>query len=89
MRKNAKWLPGRNTETGSARNFNVQVGDKLWKRYEEQLRHIPTHQCTDRESDQKSDVLGSSQTLLDDMSTTTQHLTSPVETEGEQIRTYS
>ena len=29
--------------------FNVQVGDTLWKRHEEQLqpRHIPTDQCTD------------------------------------------
>ena len=86
--KGAKWVPGRITEIVSPRNFNVQVGDTLWKRHEEQLRprRIPTDQCTDRESEQqKPDVLGSSQTLLDDVSTTTSHLTSPVETEGEHI----
>ena len=83
--KGAKWVPGRITETVIPRNFNVQVGDTLWKRHEEQLRprHIPIDQCTDRESEQqKPDVLGSSQTLLDDEFTTTPHLTSPVETEG-------
>ena len=86
--KGAKWVPSRITEIVSPRNFNVQVGDTLWKRHEEHLRprHIPTAQCTDRESEQqKPDVLGSSQTLLDDVSTTTPHLTSPVETEGEHI----
>ena len=86
--KGAKWVPGRITEIVSPRNFNVQVGDTLWKRHEEQLRprQISTDQCTDRESEQqKPDVLGRSQTLLDDLSTTTPHLTSPVETEGEHI----
>ena len=86
--KGSKWVPGRITEIVSPRNFNVQVGDTLWKRHEEQLRprHIPTDHCTDRESEQqKPDFLGSSQTLLDDVSTTTPHLTSPVETEGEHI----
>ncbi|XP_015748172.1 PREDICTED: uncharacterized protein K02A2.6-like [Acropora digitifera] len=42
------------------RNFNVQVGDTLWKRHEEQLRPrlIPADQCIDREVEQqKSDVL--------------------------------
>ena len=86
--KGAKWVPGRITETVSPRNFNVQVGDTLWKQHEQQRRprHIPTDQCTDRESEQqKSDVLGSSQTILDDVSTTTPHLTSPIETQGEYI----
>ena len=86
--KGAKWVPGRITETVSPRNFNVQVGDTLWKRHEQPIRprHIPTDQCTDRESEQqKCDVLGSSQTLLDDVSTTTPHLTSPIETQGEHI----
>ncbi|XP_015774284.1 PREDICTED: uncharacterized protein LOC107352468 [Acropora digitifera] len=58
--KGAKWVPGRITETVSPRNFNVQIGDTLWKRHEEQLRPtlIPTDQCIDREVEQqKSDVL--------------------------------
>ena len=86
--KGAKWVICRITKIVSPRNFNVQVGDTLWKRHEEQLRprHIPTDQCTYRESEkQKPDVLGSSQTLLDDLSTTTPHLTSAVETEREYI----
>ena len=29
--KGAKWVPSRITETVSLRNFNVQVGDTLWK----------------------------------------------------------
>ena len=81
--KGAKWVPGRITETVSPRNFNVLVGDTLWKRHEEQLRPrlIPTEQCTDRAVEQqKSDFLGSPQTLLDDVSTTTPHLNTPVET---------
>ena len=86
--KGAKWVPGRITETVSPRNFNVQVGDTLWKRHEEQLRPrlIPTEQCTDRAVEQlKSDFLGSPQTLLDDVSITTPHLNTPVETEWEHI----
>ena len=66
--KGAKWVLGRITETVSPRNFNVQVEDTLWKRHEEQVRPrlIPTDQCIDREVEQqKSDVLWSSQTLLD------------------------
>ena len=72
--KGAKWVPGRITETVTPRNFNGQVGDTLWKRHEEQLRPrlIPADQCIDREfKKQMSDVLGSSQTLLDDVSTST------------------
>ena len=86
--KGAKWVPGRITETVSPRNFNAQVGDTLWKLHEEQLRPriIPTDQCTDRGVEQqKSDVLGSSQTLLDDGSTTTPLLNTHVETEWEHI----
>ena len=49
-------------------------------------RLIPTDQCTDREVEQqKSNVLGTFQTLLDDVSTTTPHLNIPVETEWEHI----
>ena len=58
--KGAKWVRGRITETVSPTNFNVQVGDTLWKRHEEQLRPtlIPADQCIDREVEQqKSDVL--------------------------------
>ena len=86
--KGAKWVPGRITETVSPRNFNVQVGDTLWKRHEEQLRPrlIPADQCIDREVEQQmSDVLGSSQTLLDDVSTSTPYLNTPAETEWEHI----
>ena len=59
FRKGAKWVPGRITEIVSPRNFNVQVGDTLWKRHEEQLRpgHIPTDQCTDRESEQHKSLM--------------------------------
>ena len=83
--KCAKWVPGRITETVSPRNFNVQVGDTLWKRHEEQLRPrlIPADHCIDREVEQQmSDVLGSSQTLLDDVSISTPYLNTPVETMG-------
>ncbi|XP_015780595.1 PREDICTED: uncharacterized protein K02A2.6-like [Acropora digitifera] len=76
------------TKTVSPRNFNVQVGDTLWKRHEEQLRPrlIPADQCIDREVEQqKSDVLGSSQTLLDDVPTSTPYLNTPIETEWENI----
>lgn len=47
--KGAKWVPGRITGTVSPRNFDVQVGDTLWKRHEEQLRPrlIPTTQCSE------------------------------------------
>ena len=86
--KGAKLVRGRITETVSPRNFNVQVGDTLWKRHEEQLRPrlIPADQCIDREVEQQmSDVLGSSQTLLDDVSTSTPYLNTPVETEWEHI----
>ena len=86
--KGARRVPGRIIETVSPRNFNVQVGDTLWKRQEEALRptHIPTDQCTDRESaQQKPDILKSSETLLDDVSTTTPHLTSPAGKRGEHI----
>ena len=86
--KGAKLVPGRITETVSPRNFNVQVGDTLWKRHEEQLRPrlIPADQCIDREVEQQMyDVLGSSQTLLDDVSTSTPYLNTPVETEWEHI----
>ena len=86
--KGAKWVPGRITETVSPRNFNVQVGDTLWKRHEEQLRPrlIPADQCIDREVEQqKSDVLGSFQTLLDDVSISTPYLNTSVETQWEHI----
>ncbi|XP_044171562.1 uncharacterized protein [Acropora muricata] len=86
--KGAKWVHGRITETVSLRNFNVQVGDKLWTRYEEQFlpRLIPADQCTNREVEQqKCDVLRSSQTLLDDVSTSTPHPNTPVETQWEHI----
>lgn len=86
--KGAKWVPGRITETVSPRNFNVQVGDTLWKRHEEQLRPrlIPADQSIDREVEQqKSDVLGSSQLLLDDVPTSTPYLNTPIETEWEHI----
>ena len=68
--------------------FYVQVRDTLCKRHEEQLRPrlIPADQCIDREVEQQnSDVLGSSQTLLDDVSTSTPYLNTPVETEWEHI----
>ena len=58
----------------------------MWKRHEEQLRPrlIPADQCIDREVEQQmSDVLGSSQTLLDDVSTSTPYLNTPAETEWE------
>ena len=86
--KGAKWVPGRITETVSPRNFNVQVKDTLWKRHEEQLRPtlIPADQCIDREVEQqKFDVLESSQTLLDAVSTSTPYLNKPAKTEWEHI----
>ena len=86
--KGAKWVPGRITETVSPRNFTVQVGDTLWKRHDEQLRPrlIPADQCIDREVEQQtSDVLGSSQTLLDAVSTSTLYLNKPPKTEWEHI----
>ena len=36
--KGAKWIPGKVIEIISPRKFEVQVGDTLWKRHEEQLR---------------------------------------------------
>ena len=69
--KGAKWVPGRITETVSPRNFNVQVGDTLWKRHEEQLRRTlnPADQCVDRDA----------------VSTATPYLNTPAETEWEHI----
>ena len=34
----AKWIPGTIVETVSPRNFEVQVGDIIWKLHQEQLR---------------------------------------------------
>ena len=47
--KGAKWIPGVVTGTVSPRNYDVQVGDVVWKRHEEQLRprYIPTAQYTE------------------------------------------
>ena len=36
--KGAKWIPGTIVGTVSPRNFEVQVGDIIWKRHQEQLR---------------------------------------------------
>ena len=36
--KGAKWIPWTIVETVSPRNFEVQVGDIIWKRHQEQLR---------------------------------------------------
>ena len=46
--KGAKWLPGSIAGTISPRNFDIQVGDVIWKRHEEQLRPrcIPTQSCS-------------------------------------------
>ena len=47
--KGAKWIPGVIAGTVSPRNYDVQVGDVVWKRHEEQLRprYIPTAQNTE------------------------------------------
>ncbi|KAK3779699.1 hypothetical protein RRG08_013654 [Elysia crispata] len=39
----SKWIPGVITKTLSPRNFEVQVGDVIWKRHQDQIRprHIP------------------------------------------------
>ena len=41
--KGSKWIPGVITKTLSPRNFEVQVGDVIWKRHQDQIRprHIP------------------------------------------------
>ncbi|CAB4007683.1 Retrovirus-related Pol poly from transposon [Paramuricea clavata] len=42
--KGARWLPGVIVKIISPRNYDVKVGDVMWKRHEEQLRprHIPS-----------------------------------------------
>ncbi|CAB4003252.1 Transposon Ty3-G Gag-Pol poly [Paramuricea clavata] len=42
--KGAQWLPGVIVKIISPRNYDVKVGDVMWKRHEEQLRsrHIPS-----------------------------------------------
>lgn len=46
--KGAKWVPGTIIGTISPRSFDIQVGDVVWKRHEEQIRsrYIPSEQCT-------------------------------------------
>ena len=46
--RGAKWVPGRIIGTVSPRNYDVQVGDTLWKRHGEQLhpRLVPQMQCS-------------------------------------------
>ena len=48
----AKWVPGTIIGTISPRNYDVQVGDVVWKRHEEQLRtrFIPSNQFTNLQS---------------------------------------
>ena len=48
--KGAKRIPGKVIEIISPRNFEVKVGDTLWKRREEQLRPrlIPEKQCSEQ-----------------------------------------
>ena len=83
FRIGAKWVPSRVSGTVSRRNFDVQVGDTLRKRLEEQHqpRYILSDLSTDRESEQeKPHFLESLQTLLDDMPMTRPHPATPVET---------
>ncbi|KAK3734689.1 hypothetical protein QZH41_002109 [Actinostola sp. cb2023] len=47
--KGARWVPGVIIGTISPRNYEVQVGDIVWKRHEEQMRprYIPSTQCSE------------------------------------------
>ncbi|KAL8608281.1 hypothetical protein ACOMHN_042148 [Nucella lapillus] len=36
--KGSKWIPGAIIKVLSPRNFDVQVGDVMWKRHQDQLR---------------------------------------------------
>ncbi|PFX28231.1 Transposon Tf2-6 polyprotein [Stylophora pistillata] len=85
--KGAKCVPGRIAGTVSPRNFDVQVGDTLWKRHEEQLRprFIPTTQCSEllREA-QTLESVGMLPPELDNVPIT---LTHPTTTERETGKT--
>ena len=48
--RGARWLPGVIVKIISPRNYDVKVGDVMWKRHEEQLRprHIPSFGNTEQ-----------------------------------------
>ena len=82
--KGAKWVPGGIIGTVSPRNYDVQVGDTLCKRHEEQLRPrlIPTTQYSELVSEpQVPESMDMSTSVRDGMPSTTSRPVTTRETE--------